>query len=186
MEIVRKCLPIFHSIILTLYRKLKSVFIMYIILPQWHNAGRWNFSSSKTRTYLFYITNIIGADVLATQGARASATTILTMFNQSNLVPARWGLFISSLTSWVSAAFQCNGLQATTRLKRTNNILYDYTCSSRQWIKYGVPLDQYLAHLYVCLISSNSRQIIRLNVQLGHGRNQDILCVIIYPCLNLK
>ena len=32
----------------------------------------------KTRTCLFYIVNIMGADVLVTQGARASATMILT------------------------------------------------------------------------------------------------------------
>ena len=36
--------------------------------------------------YLFYIVNIMGADVLATQGARASATMILAMLNQINLV----------------------------------------------------------------------------------------------------
>ena len=32
------------------------------------------------------------ADVLVTQGARASATMILTLLNQDNSVPARWGL----------------------------------------------------------------------------------------------
>ena len=37
----------------------------------------WNPSSCKTRTYLFYIVNIMGADVLVTQGARTSATMIL-------------------------------------------------------------------------------------------------------------
>ena len=37
-----------------------------------------NSSSSKTRTCLFYMINIMAADVLATQGARASATMILT------------------------------------------------------------------------------------------------------------
>ena len=34
---------------------------------------------SKIRTYLFYIVNIMGADVLPTQGARASATMIMTV-----------------------------------------------------------------------------------------------------------
>ena len=33
--------------------------------------------------------NIMGADVLATQGARASVTMILFMLNRINLVPAR-------------------------------------------------------------------------------------------------
>ena len=37
---------------------------------------------------LFYIVNIMGADVLATQGPRASATMILTYLNCDNLVPA--------------------------------------------------------------------------------------------------
>ena len=50
----------------------------------WH--GSWNLSSSDTRTYLIYIVNIMAADDLATQGARASATMILTMFNHDNLV----------------------------------------------------------------------------------------------------
>ena len=48
----------------------------------------WNTSSSKTRTYLFYIVNIMGADVLPTQGVRASATMIFTMLNWIDSVPA--------------------------------------------------------------------------------------------------
>ena len=44
---------------------------------------------SKTITYLFYIVNIMGADVLATQGGRASGTMILTTLNSINSVPAR-------------------------------------------------------------------------------------------------
>ena len=40
-------------------------------------------------TYLFYIVNIMAADGLATQGATASATTILNMLNRINSVPAR-------------------------------------------------------------------------------------------------
>ena len=35
---------------------------------------------------------ITGADALATQGARASATMILAMLNRNNSVPARWCL----------------------------------------------------------------------------------------------
>ena len=42
----------------------------------WHRY--LNPSSSKRRTYTFYIVNIMAADVLKTQGARASATMILT------------------------------------------------------------------------------------------------------------
>ena len=33
----------------------------------------------------------MGADVLATQGAMAAATVILTMLNRNNSVPARFG-----------------------------------------------------------------------------------------------
>ena len=50
----------------------------YVIPPRWYDTGSWNPSSSKTRTYLFYIVNIMAADVLAMQGARASATMIMT------------------------------------------------------------------------------------------------------------
>ena len=38
--------------------------------------------------HLFYIINIMAADDLATQGARASATMIFTMLNRINSVPA--------------------------------------------------------------------------------------------------
>ena len=40
------------------------------------------------RAYLFYIFNIMGVDVLATQGARASGTMILAMLDRINAVPA--------------------------------------------------------------------------------------------------
>ena len=51
------------------------------------NTNSWNPSSSKTRTCLFYIVSIMGADVLATQGARTSATMMFTVLNQINSVP---------------------------------------------------------------------------------------------------
>ena len=51
-----------------------------------------NPSSSKARTYLLYIVNTMGADVLATLGARASANMIFTVLNRIKSVPARWGL----------------------------------------------------------------------------------------------
>ena len=60
-----------------------------VISPPWYDAGSWNPSSIKTITYLFYIVNILAADVLATQGARASAAMILTKFNRDNSVPTR-------------------------------------------------------------------------------------------------
>ena len=67
------------------------IFTYYVILPHWHDAGSWNPTSSKRKTYLFYIVNIMGADVLATQGARASATMIFTVLNRINWVPAHKG-----------------------------------------------------------------------------------------------
>ena len=70
----------------------KYIFMFYIIPPYWHNTCSSNPSSSKTRTHLFYIINIMGVDVLATQGTRPSATMIFTMLNWTNLVPARQGL----------------------------------------------------------------------------------------------
>ena len=70
----------------------KHIFTFYDIPPHKCDTFSWNSSLSKTRTYLFYIVNIMDADVLATQGARASATMILTLLNRSNLVPTYWGL----------------------------------------------------------------------------------------------
>ena len=40
-------------------------------------------------TYFAYIVNVMGADVLATQGARASATSILIFLNQNNSIPGQ-------------------------------------------------------------------------------------------------
>ena len=47
-------------------REHKHMFTFCVILPHWYNAGSWNPSSNTTRTYLFYIVNIMVADVLAT------------------------------------------------------------------------------------------------------------------------
>ena len=80
--------------LLTLYminfqREQKHILTFYVIPPHLYDTGSGNLSSSKTRTYLSYIVNIMGADVLAMQGARASATMILTMLNKINSVIAR-------------------------------------------------------------------------------------------------
>ena len=80
---------------LTLYvlyfqREHKHIFALYVFaLCHWYDSGNWNPSSSKTRAYLFHIVNNMAADVLATQGARASATMILTKVNRGNSVRAR-------------------------------------------------------------------------------------------------
>ena len=57
---------------------------IFCIPPQWHDTESRNPSSSKTKTYLFYIVNVMGADVLATPG-----TIIFTLLNRINSVPAR-------------------------------------------------------------------------------------------------
>ena len=44
----------------------KDIFTFCVISPHWYDEGSWNPSSNKTRTYLFYIVNIMAADVLAT------------------------------------------------------------------------------------------------------------------------
>ena len=66
--------------------------------------GSSNSSLSKTRTCLFYIINIMAADVLVMQGARASAV---------NSVLARWGLVIgatgrTSITRRISVFIDSN------------------------------------------------------------------------------
>ena len=55
----------------------------------------------KTSSYLFYIADIMGADVLATRGVRASATMILTMLNRNNSVPAREALGLMTDLSYI-------------------------------------------------------------------------------------
>ena len=59
-------------------------------------SDRWHPSSSKIRTDLLYIANIIAADVLTTQGTRVSATMILTKLKRDNTVPARKYYFTRS------------------------------------------------------------------------------------------
>ena len=51
---------------------------IFVIPPHWQTKDSLNSSSYKTRTHIFYIVTIMVADVLAMQGARASATMILT------------------------------------------------------------------------------------------------------------
>ena len=43
-----------------------NIYIHFVISPHWYDAGCCNPSSNKTRTYLFYLFNIMAADVLAT------------------------------------------------------------------------------------------------------------------------
>ena len=51
---------------LVFQREHKRIFTFFVISPHGYDTGSWNPSSNKTRTYLFYIVNIMAADVLAT------------------------------------------------------------------------------------------------------------------------
>ena len=70
-----------------LFRANINIYLHFIIVPHWQDTGSWNPFSCKTRTYLFYIVNIMTADDLATQGIQASATMIFTVFNDINSAP---------------------------------------------------------------------------------------------------
>ena len=70
------------------YQPHKHVFATSIVHPYWYDMSSWNPSSWKTMVYLFYIISIMGADGLATQGARASTIMTLTLLNLNNSVPA--------------------------------------------------------------------------------------------------
>ena len=72
------CLIFLNLLRAKFFRGTKHIFTFYVIPLYLFGTGSWNPSSSKTRTYLFYIVNIIAADVLVTKGAMASATMILT------------------------------------------------------------------------------------------------------------
>ena len=67
---------------LQLERQYLCPITFYVFPPHWHNTGSWNPSFCKTRKCLFYINNIMAADDLATQGARASATMLLTAWTE--------------------------------------------------------------------------------------------------------
>ena len=84
----------------------KNLFAIYIIAPHWHDTGSWNPSSCKTKTCLFYIINIVAADGLVTQTARASVTMILNILYRSDWVPAHWGLICG-----VSGGIALDGVQ---------------------------------------------------------------------------
>ena len=68
--------------------------ITYICIfnKQKDDAGGWNTSAWKIRTYLSYRVNIMAADDLVMQGARASAGMVLTSFSWNILVSVTSGL----------------------------------------------------------------------------------------------
>ena len=74
---------------------------IYIIPPHWHDTCNGNPPSCKAGIYQFYIANIMHADGLPTERARASASTILTMLNQNNSFTPRLTLHVLVSHIWV-------------------------------------------------------------------------------------
>ena len=70
----------------------KNISTISISPPHWHDRGSRNPFSCQTRTYLFYLINIMGVDVLGTQGGRASAVMIVIMLNRIIRCPRFTGL----------------------------------------------------------------------------------------------
>ena len=67
------------------------------VFVEWNKIGFSLGTNENLYEHVFYsahwqysMVNIMGAGGLATQGARASATMILTSLNRDNAVPARW------------------------------------------------------------------------------------------------
>ena len=80
------------------------------ISQHWEGTGCWKPSFWKTKTHLSYTVYIIAADVLVTQGCRASAVMVLTLFSWNILVSAvNW--LINSL--WTSDATWHHGSGST-------------------------------------------------------------------------
>ena len=85
-----------------------SILTFYVIPPHWHDTGSRNPSACKTRTYIFYIVNSMGADVLTNEGARASTTVIFNLLNRINSVPA---------TSMFKTELKTNSFQLSLELR---------------------------------------------------------------------
>ena len=70
--------PFLHPLHAKFFRgNIKHIFKFHVTPLLWYDTGSWNLSLNKTRTYPFYLVNIMAARVLATQGARTSAGMIL-------------------------------------------------------------------------------------------------------------
>ena len=68
-------------------------FLDHVSIQYWNGTGCWNPSSLlKARTHLSCIVSIMAGDVLATQGAKASAVMIFTSFFWNIPVSALGGL----------------------------------------------------------------------------------------------
>ena len=70
----------------------KHTFVFLIILKKSEGTGHWNLPWWKTRIHFNCIVNIMTADVLETEGARWSASMVLTWFSQNISVSVPEGL----------------------------------------------------------------------------------------------
>ena len=87
-------------------------------------------SSCKTRTCLIYIFNIMGADVLVIQGARASTTMIFIVWNWFKSVPACWG---SIYSRFISLALKQSYVGLSVIKATINNIQANLKLSIKNW-----------------------------------------------------
>ena len=73
-------------------KSLWYIHIFNLFCTHLDGTGSWTLSLWKMRTSLFYVFNIMVTDGMVTQGARASAIMVLTLFSRNNLVSASKGL----------------------------------------------------------------------------------------------
>ena len=119
---IRDCIFMLTFYVLNFSEGTKHIFIFYVTPPHWHVTVSWNPSSCKTRIYSFYIVNIMGSDVLATQGDKASAAMILPLLNRVTSVPARWGL--TPVQYYGQNANACNGWGNIFTLTKRTCLIY--------------------------------------------------------------
>ena len=111
---------------------IKNVSTIYIIPPHWYDTSSWNCSSCKTRTCLFYIVSVMGANVLAMQGARASASMIFIMLNGIKFGPCTLRV---NCISFRASKFQCmdSTMSLEDLLKVMSNTSTDYVHKQQRW-----------------------------------------------------
>ena len=78
---IHVCIKLLHANFFQ--REQKHIFTLYIP-PHWHDTGSLTPPWSKTTTYLFYVVNIMGADVLAIGSRRLSGPCKTVQFRRSD------------------------------------------------------------------------------------------------------
>ena len=88
-------------------QKHRNIFTFSIMSQHFDGTGCWNPSLWKTRTCLSYRINTMAANVLATQGARASTVMVLTLFFQNIPVSAPPGLTLITSPLYLEILIHC-------------------------------------------------------------------------------